>query len=99
MVDSQNGVFIQDKLVATKSDNKPIINIRPFECQCKYGECRPLFDDFWKDYFEASYLVEIEPLSELSTLRCTRYENSGIISIIDTGQRSKFDEINEISKK
>lgn len=39
-----------------------------------------------------------EPLCEKSILKCTRYGEIGIISIIDTGQRLISDEINEISE-
>lgn len=98
MVDSQSKFYMHSRLVATKADNKPFINIKPFKCPCKYGECRPKFENTWENYVEDITAGGNEPLCEKSILKCTRYEEIGIISIIDTGQRLISDEINEISE-
>lgn len=98
MVDSQSKFYMHSRLVATKADNKPFININPFKCSCKFGECRPKFENTWENYVENITVAGNEPLYEKSTLKCTRYGEIGIISIIDTGQRLISDEINEISE-
>ena len=96
MVDSQDKLYMHKRLVATKADNKELINIRPFKCSCKFGKCRPKFENFWKNHVENITISGNEPLIEKSILECTRYSQKGIISIIDTGQRV-VDEIKEIS--
>lgn len=98
MVDSQSKFYMHSRLVATKADSKPFININPFKCSCKFGECRPKFETTWENYVENITVAGNEPLCEKSILKCTRYDKVGIISIIDTGQRLISDEINEISE-
>lgn len=95
-VSSQSSVYIQGKLVATKKDKKPILNITPFPEICKYGgKCEPLVEEDWFDFGETMFIEGNEALTKKSKAKCFK---GGLIEIEHTGQFPLSEQIAQYSE-
>ena len=95
-VSSQSSVYIQGKLVATKKDKEPILNITPFPEICKYGgKCEPLIEEDWFDFGETMFIEGNEALTKKSKAKCFK---GGLIEIEHTGQFPLSEQIAQYSE-
>lgn len=95
-VSSQSSVYIQGKLVATKKDKEPILNITPFPEICKYGgKCEPLVEEDWFDFGETMFIEGNEALTKKSKAKCFK---GGLIEIEHTGQFPLSEQIAQYSE-
>ncbi len=90
-VTNNHSMYVGNKLVATKKDKEPVLNLKPLN-----GNPEIIIKEDWKHYTEDMKIEGNEALITTSTLKC---EKGGTIVIITSGQTPISESVSEYSEK